>query len=368
MKKKEAYIGLDVHKNSITIATLIGSNERAETAKIPNDIELLKSKLGQLNDKYELKSCYEATGNGSFIYRQLKNVNIACMVVAAHKVPSRNDRVKTDRRDAIHLARCLRSKILSPITIIDEEVEQVRDLVRIRERQVKRVTASKNEIYAFLFRKGIIFERKYWSQARLTYLKQLSLPERDRRNLDYLVDNYELEVRRLKELEADLESEAQSALFRDKVLILRAFRGIGIITAMTILTHMPDVRYFSNPKKLAAFVGIVPSEMSSGGKVRRGGITKAGSTLLRKAFIIIAHQYSVNRSPSAGLKARREAAPVYAVAAAQNAERNLRKKFKTMLLAGKHYNVAKVAIARKLVAYVWEGLMQYHEGELLAAN
>lgn len=368
--KKTAYIGLDVHKNSITISRVIGQSNRSEEFKIPHDPALLRKKLKELGRRYDLRVCYEAGACGYGIYRMLKRGGIDCLVVAPGLIPHDGKRIKTDRRDAAKLAKFLRSGILTPVTVLDEELERARDLIRFRDGQVREFKRSKQKILAFLLRRGIPYpDDVVWSQEFVAALRNMDLGATDdKRMLNRYVTHFSYEQDTIDELETEITELAKTERFREAVQLLCAFRGIATLTAMTILTHVPDFRAFPSPGHLASFAGLVPGEYSSGDRRRSRRITKTGSGLLRKAFILAAQQYNRLDTVGSRIAARRRnlAAPVKALA--ERADRKCRKKYFMLTARGLHTNKAKTAVARELCGFVWEAMMRYYQGELVRAG
>jgi len=234
--------------------------------------------------------------------------------------------MKTDRLDAIKLGRYLKTGILTAVTVPDIKLERDRDLIRFRFSQVGAVTRIKQQILAYLLRHKISYEHdRNWSNGFINQLYKLPVCSEDRQMLDRYLSHYLYLKKFLEELTGDIEELSQTARYRERVAILRGFRGIETLTAMTILTNIPDFRTFTHPKRLCAYVGVTPSEMSSGDGTRRGGITKTGNTLLRKAVISAAQHYSHAQTTSAVLRRRREGLPSSIISIVQSADRRLRK-------------------------------------------
>lgn len=364
--KKRAYIGLDVHKNSITMAMFAGNSKQEDfVIKLPNDRSKLIRQIKKLTKDYHVKVAYEAGGCGYSIYRHLAKAGIECMVVAPSLIPEDRKRIKTDKRDALKLANYLRAGLLTPVNVVDEDLEQDRDLIRFRESRVKEQTRVKQYILSFLLRKGIQYDEPgNWSQGFMNWLRNLELPVKDKLLLNRYVAHYQYNKSLVQELDLEIEELSQTDRYRGLAMIIRAFRGLNTLTAMTILTHVPDLRSFHSPAQLSSYVGITPAESSSGDSVRRGSITKTGSNLLRKALTIAAQQYTKpDRIGYATRQKRRDLSPAM-TALIEKADRRCRKRYCALTAQGKHTNKAKVAVARELVSFIWEAAMIYNGGEV----
>lgn len=369
MSKKLAYIGMDVHKNSITLALFIEQRKTEEfIKKISNDKRTLIKLLNTLREEYYLRVCYEASGCGYSIYRKLIKKGIDCIVVAPSLIPTDNKKVKTDRIDARKLAIYLRSGLLTPINVPCEERERDRDLVRFRVFQTNELVRIKQAICAFLLRKGVDYsEYKPFTKGFITYISSIELPHDDRIMLNKLLGHYNYQNSFVNELTWDIEQLSQTDRYRKQCAILCSFRGIQILTAMTILTHIPDFRSFPHPSKLMSYIGLTSKENSSGETIMKLGITKQGNGILRKAIIMAAQQY--NRAECSGIRmiSKRKGLPSTIVNLSQRADRRCKNKYYRLINRGKHSNVAKTAVARELVSFIWEAMIIYHQGELKEA-
>ena len=366
MKNKIAWIGLDVHKNSITLALVeAGSGNEKFVQKLPNNPNQLIKLLRKLEENYNLRVCYEAGPCGYGIYRKLTEAGIDCTVVAPSLIPVDNKKVKTDRMDAIKLAKFSRSGLLTAINVPDARLENDRDLIRLRASQVKELTRIKQQILAFLLRKDIKYpDKPGWSYKFENWLATVEIDNhQDRVMLHRYLNHYNYQKRFVQELTLEIEELSQSENYSEISKILRGFRGVETITAMTILTHVPDFRTFPGPRNFMSFIGLTPGEYSSGESRKGRGITKTGNTLLRKAFISIGQHYSMRDTVGGSLRLRRNHLPAPILALVQRTDRRCRKRYFALLSRGKHTNAVKTAVAREAAGFIWEAMMHYYGGE-----
>ena len=370
MNKPIAYLGLDVHKNSITMAFFIGQKKEEEfIKKILNNPKTLVKIIEKLSKEYHLRVCYEASGCGYSIYRTLIKRGIDCIVVAPSLIPTDHKKVKTDKIDAKKLAKYLRSGLLTAINVPDEDQERDRDLIRFRTFQVNELKRIKQAIYSFLLRKAIDYSEHTWfSKKFLTFISMLDLPHSDRKMLNIMIHHYNYQNNLVNELTDNIEKLSQTDTYRDKCAILCGFKGIQTLTAMTLLTHISDFRSFPHPSKLMSYIGLTSMEYSSGDVVKKSGITKQGNSLLRKALILAAQQYSTGDKSGKSTIEKREGLPSNIITLIQKADRRCYNKYYRLTRRGKHSNVAKTAVARELVSFIWEAMIIYHQGELQKAS
>jgi transposase len=329
MNKKIAYLGLDVHKNSITMAFFVEQRQDEEfTKKITNDPNSLLKLIKKLSEDYFLRVCYEASGCGFTIYRKLIKHGIDCIVVAPSLIPTDHKKVKTDKIDARKLAIYLRSGLLTAINVPDERQERDRDLIRFRIFQTNELVRIKQAICAFLLRKGIDYtESTPFTKGFLNFIGMVELPYDDRLMLNRLIGHYNYQDSLVNELTDDIEKLSQTAAYKEQSAILCGFRGIQTLTAMTLLTHIPDFRAFPHPSKLMSYIGLTSKEYSSGDKVIKSGITKQGSSILRKALVIAAQQYNKAENTGRHLLTKRDGLPSSVIALVQKADRRCKSKY-----------------------------------------
>jgi transposase len=370
MNKRIAYLGLDVHKNSLTMALFVEQRQEEEfTKKVANNAGSLLKLIKKLSEEYHLRVCYEASGCGYTIYRKLIKHGIDCIIVAPSLIPTDHKKIKTDKIDAIKLAKYLRSGLLTAINVPDEQQERDRDLIRFRIFQVNELARIKQSICAFLLRKGIHYsESTPFTQNFVNFIGTVELPDDDRTMLNRLIGHYNYQNSLVNELTDDIGKLSQTDRYKEKCAILCGFRGVQTITAMTLLTHIADFRAFPHPSKLMSYIGLTSKEYSSGDKSIKKGITKQGSSILRKAIILSAQQY--NRAERTGIhmlmKRKGLSSPI--IALVQKADRRLKSKYFRLIHKGKNSNVAKTAVARELISFIWEAMIIYHQGEIREAS
>lgn len=363
-----AFAGLDVHQETIRIALLAeGSDSFAEEATIQNRYGAVRKCFRRLSGRYELRCCYEASGAGYVVHRWLSELGIFCSVIAPSKMPKRpGDRNKTDRRDARNLARWFRAGDLTEVHIPSTEEESVRSLVRCRETLGREVVKSKQYVLKFLSSRGLVYrEGSNWTQKHWKWLRSLGLSSHDQEVLDEYLALLEYKVGRLAALDRRLEELSDSEAYREGVGKLGCLRGIGVHTAMTLLSETIDFRRFASPRQLMAYWGLIPSEWSSGDRSRHGPITKSGNSRCRRVLIEAAWHYRHKPAVGLTLRTRQMGQPAGVVAHALKAQHRLHKKFWGIALR-KEKQKAIVAVARELAGFIW-AIMTDH-GRLCASR
>jgi transposase len=359
MEKVISYVGLDVHSVRIVLSELRGDASDPVLREIPNDPKVVRKTLRRLASEAEVRCCYEAGPCGYELYRQLTEMGIACEVIAPALIPVKaGDRVKTDRRDATKLARLYRAGELTSVRVPTSDQEAVRDLVRAREHVRKDLVAARHRLSKFLVRHGRLFrDGKKWTDRFWRWLR-LQAFEREGERLTF--EHYVLQVEYLVDRRAFLEREivriAATEPYAAAVAKLSCLRGIATVSAMVILAELHNLRRFRSPRELMAFVGLVPSERSSGGKERRGGITKTGNSHVRR--ILVEAAWSYRHPPSYGPRARAalQRQPAQVAEYARKSQLRLHRRYRRLTGHGKRSQVAVTAVARELCGFVW-GLM-----------
>ena len=362
MSKREntTYVGLDVHKKSINVAVILpGSISPDEEWQIANTLPSLKKmakKVKRLAPGSAL-AAYEAGPCGYTPQRLLEDLGIDCQVVAPSMIPIKpGERVKTDRRDARKIAVYLRNGELTEVHPPTPEEEAVRDLTRAREDIKQDQQRARHRLTKMLDRYGIRYTGgNHWTIRHREWLNRIRFGEGIAQQVfeGYLL-TVEQADERLSRIEEHLEEVARSERYAEHVGWLRCLRGIDTVTAMTILAELYDFRRFRSPRQLMAFLGLTPGEHTSGSRVRRGPITKAGNSHVRKLLVEAAWNYRHRPSVSKYMKKRRDGQPAAVIAIADRAQERLhRKYFKLKEGYKKPHNVVTVAIARELVGFIW---------------
>ena len=353
------FVGLDVHKATVAVALAEGG--RGGEVRRLGVFENRPAVLAKLADRLArdgrlLSFCYEAGPCGYGLHRLLSERGHDCMVVAPSLIPVRaGDRVKTDRRDAVMLAKLHRAGELTPVWVPDAAHEAMRDLVRARATASRMLTKSRQHLQAFLLRHGRIYTgkstrtrayRRWLTTIRFDYPAQQIVLQ------DYIHAIEDAEERAVR-LTRQIEELAPDWSLAPVVRAFQAMRGVAFIVAVTIVAEVGDFTRFAHPRQLMAYLGLVPSEHSSGGSVRRGGITKAGNTLARRALIEAAWTYRMPARVSRTLHDRLEAQPKAVRDVAWRAQVRLCGRYRRPLAAGKAKVVAIAAIAREMVGFLW---------------
>ena len=360
MKKPATlFVGLDDHKDSISVA-YVPVDRAAEVTYVgrigtrPADVDKLVRRLQAKADR--LVFAYEAGPCGYGLYRQLTGHGLTCLVVAPSLIPRKpGDRVKTDRRDAVQLARLLRSGDLDSVYVPSVEDEALRDLCRAREAAVVTLKAAKFRLKSFLLRLGLHYTgRADWNDAHLRYLAKVVCPTPAQQIVfQESLRAVDEQVQRLKRLEAELADLVPAWRLAPVVHALQALRGVQDVVATTMVAEIGDLTRFDNPRQLAAFLGLVPSEDSSGDRRRQGPITKAGNGHARRALVEGAWAYQYPAKVSPAIQKRLEGLPKTVQDIAWKAQVRLCKRFRRLVARGKHPNVVVTAIARELAAFMW---------------
>jgi len=352
-------VGLDVHKDSISVAyALDGSPEPAQflgpigtrQCDLDKMIRRLHSKASHLVFAYEAGPC------GYVLYRYLTAKGFDCQVVAPSLIPKRpGDRVKNDRRDAVELARLLRSGDLTPVYVPAVEDEAIRDLCRARDATRITLRSAKLRLKSFLLRLGLHYTgRANWSAAHRRYLAKVVCPTPTQQIVfQESILAVDEQVERLNRIEQELLDLAPSWRLYPVVEALQAMRGVQWVVAITVVAELGDLTRFDNPRQLAAFVGLIPSEHSSGTKRRLGAITKTGNSRARRVLIEGAWAYRYPAKVSPHIQARIEGLPKAVQDIGWKAQVRLCKRFRRLSSRGKHSNVVVTAIAREMLAFMW---------------
>lgn len=360
MNEPNTYVGLDVHKKNIAVAMLIeGGPVEWEVANEPASVRRLAKKL-QGEGHGQVHCVYEAGPCGYALQRQLQQLGLVCDVVAPSMIPIRpGDKIKTDRRDARKLAELARGHLLTVVRPPSEDEEAVRDLCRGRDDARLDLMRARHRLGKFLLRRGRVFGTgsRAWSQAHRWWLGTQTFERAAERVMfeDYLLAVEQTEARK-RSLELHLEDLAREPRYAQAIGGLRCFRGIDTITAITVLAELHDFRRFRSPSQLMAYLGLVPSEFSSGPRQHRGGITRTGNRHVRRLLIEAAWHYRHKARVSEGLARRRHGQPATMIALADKAQLRLCRRFRRMERHGKHPTKIVVAVARELVGYLWAAL------------
>ena len=364
MSERTRFIGLDAHAGSIVVG-VADDGPPEDRGAIPNDPAAVRRLVGKLRAPgVRLVAAYEAGPTGYALHRQLSALGVECMVVAPSLIPSRpGDRVKTDSRDALKLARLLRSGDLTAVWVPDEAHEALRNLVRARADAKADQLRARHRLLKFLLRQAVRPPAtvRAWSAKYETWLNGVELAQ----PADQVVfDDYRATVRaatdRVHRLEAALLQQATTSPQVRTIAALQALHGIGFLSAVTIVAEVGDLRRFATARQLMAYAGVVPSEHSSGASRHRGPITRTGNAHLRHVLGEAAHHARHAPSSRTSARQRREGVPQPVVELARRAHERLHLRYRH--LAGRIGRPkALTAVSRELAGFVW-ALAQLLEG------
>lgn len=357
--KMTNYVGMDVHKKSISVA--VAEGERGGEVRYWGDIDNSPDALERMVKKLRkpgvtLDWCYEAGGCGYGIYRKLISMDEKCSVIAPSKIPmASGDRVKTDRRDAQRLAVLHRAGELTPVWVPDETHEAMRDLTRARIDATMQLMTARQQLLAFLLRHGRTYETgKNWTTRHHRWLYTITFEEPVLNIVlhDYIEAVWAAEERR-NSLAQRIEELLPQWSLGYQVEALRCFRGLELISASTFMAAIGDLTRFESPRQLMSYLGLTPSEYSSGGSIKKGGITKTGSTDARRMLVEAAWCYRHPARISQDKGRVLEKHPKFVRDLAWKAQVRLCSRYRKLLYRGKKSTVVSTAIARELSGFIW---------------
>ncbi len=354
------FIGLDVHAETIAVAVAEPDGEVRSLGVIPNQPASIQKLVKKLGPPAQLRVCYEAGPTGYVVYWQLTTLGVRCDVVAPTLVPVKpGDRVKTDRRDALKLARSYRAGDLTPVWVPDAAHEALRDLVRAREAAKKDQLRARHRLAKFLLRHGRRppLAMKAWSQAHLTWVKSAVRFEHaaQEATLQDYVHEVDHVVGRIERLEHAIDEAVKTAPERLRAVIaaLQALRGIARVSAVTIVAEVGELSRFAKPRQLMGYSGAVAREDSSGPRIRRGAITKTGNAHLRRIIVEAAWAYRHRPAVGATLRKRHATLDAEVIAMAWKAQHRLHRRYRSLTARGKSKQSAVTAVGRELLGFIW---------------
>ncbi len=355
------FLGLDVHNDSIAVSLAPSDSTEVRRYGIiggtHDDVLKLLKKLPAAHPGVAVKCCYEAGPRGYPLCRFIRSHGAECLIVSPSKVPRQpGDRVKTDRRDADQLARLFRAGELTGIYVPDPQDEAVRDLIRARYQVSKQQHRARQQLKMFLLRQNIRYAgTKPWTQKHLNFLATVKLPFAEQQFVFQEMVNVITEAgERLERYEKEIASVVERWRWQPVVQALLSLRGVALLTGATLVAELGDLERFASAPQLMSYLGLCPSEHTSGPTRQQGGITKLGNGIARKAMIEAAWN---NRTPariSRTVLARQTGLPKAVTEAAWAAQTRLHQRYKHLTGVGrKKSQVAAAALGRELAGFVW---------------
>lgn len=354
------YVGLDVSKEKIAVAVADSGREKPRyLGMFPNTMESLRKIIKKIGNPSNLQACYEAGATGYTLYRWLLLLGVQCDVIAPTHIPTNaRDKIKTDKRDAIRLAQLHRAGELTSIYIPTDEDESYRDLVRARDDAKKEEKRVKARISALLLRYDLHPKEKVGTKWKSKYMEWLE-GVKFSKPLTQTVFQEELHalhvcrerVKRYEELMKEIE---ENSTRNSLIKALKCLRGVDTITAVSVASEIMCFSRFHNPQQLMSYLGLVPSESSSGPKQSKGQITRTGNTLVRRLLIEASWSYRYQPALKGSLKQRNEGQPKEIQAIAWKAQKRLHQKYHKLMHKGKPHPKVTAAVARELVGFIWD--------------
>ena len=370
MNYNTVYVGMDVHKESFTLCSLKVEDEKAshfqktesDYKKVLRYLDFLRTIYG--NDTTFICG-YEAGCLGYSLYHQLAAHHVECVILAPTTMLEQRSRkrIKTDKRDAELIARCLAQHNYSPVHIPTPTDEDTKEFLHMRDDHKLALKRIKQQILAFCLRHNYRYEGKsYWTIRHIDWLKALKPEGLNKEILDEYLLTYMTLTDKLERLDKRIEELASKEEYKESVKKLCCFIGIKTHTALSVLVEVGDFKRFASAEKFAAYLGLVPGEETSDTNQKRLSITKAGNRHIRMLLTEAAQCYTRGAVgyKSKELKKRQEGNPPQVIAYADKGNERLRRRYYKMVLGnGKKHNVAKIAIARELACFIW-GMMTGH--------
>ena len=356
MEKKIAYVGIDYHLNSLSIAVMVeGEKDFYQTIRLANRGKTVFKYMKKLSKEFKIKACYEASGSGYVFQRKMLAQGYECDVIAPSLIPrKRGDRRKNDFRDARNLAQNYAHGMLSVVHPPTEQEESVRCFIRCRLAFKDAEKRVKLQINSFLLSLGLHWDGNKWTCKHRSWLYQLRLKDHYLQQiLNEYLKHLEFLQSSIKHFDDQIEEIACSDIYAPSVKKLRTFKGIGTLSAMLLIAEITDFRRFATPRALMAFLGLIPGEDSSGDKRKGGPITKAGNHRCRTQLIESVQHYV--RKPCIGPQMKHDLSQVDAQTANLSLKcmERLHKRYWALALKGKVRQVAITAIAREFVGFIW---------------
>lgn len=351
------YVGMDDHKDFIEVAVLTQLSKKPTiTTRLKNQKNTIKRFFEKISGKGEIIAGYEAGCMGFQLQRHIESLGHVCLLMAPSKTARKpGDRVKTDKRDAIVIAKALRNQDYQAIYIPTKHDEEVREYLRARADRKLDLTRTKQRLLKFFLRNGYQYPGdRYWTQKHLNWMKELSFASELQKDT---FENYfhvmQAQEQHVERMDQRIQAIAVSEKYAPQVAKLRCFKGIDYLTALTLVVEIGDFRRFHSAQAFMGFLGLTPSESSSGSKRRQGAITKAGNSHVRKLLVESSWHYRYKCPPSKRLQQRRLGQPEGVIQYADKALSRLQRKFIKMVYRSKPKQVAVTSVARELAGFIW---------------
>lgn len=364
MDNSITYVAMDTHKKQHKIALHYPCQEEIIEFTINNTVRDIKKMVNKIKKHTpgKVEFCYEAGVCGFTLKRRIEQLGYRCRVIAPSLVPRKpGERVKTDRRDARKLLMMFKAGLLTEVHTPDERQEAARELTRLRETAKENLKRIRHQLLKFLTRHGYVYrDGRHWTQKHIAWLRTIKFSEP---MLINVFENYFDEmvycIGRLENLDKEVGLLAGSQEYKEIVGLLCCFHGIDTLTAITIITEIFEFGRFESPQHLMSYLGLTPSEDSSGDRQKKGAITKAGNKRIRRLLNEASWHYRHIYIPSAALKKRRKGQPQWAVEIADAAGRRLSRRHRYLINKGKMPCKANIAVARELAGFIWFTVTQY---------
>jgi len=364
MENTITYVAMDTHKKQHKIALHYPCQEEIVEFTINNTVRDIKKMVNKIKKQApgKVEFCYEAGVCGFTLKRRIEQFDCRCIVIAPSLVPRKpGDRVKTDRRDARKLLMMFKAGLLTEVHAPNEHQEAARELTRLRETARDNLKRIRHQLLKLLTRHGYVYtDGRHWTQKHITWLRTVEFAES---TLTNVFENYFNEmiycIGRLENLDKEVGLLAGSPEYKEIVGLLCCYHGIDTLTAITIITEIFEFGRFESPRHLMSYLGLTPSEDSSGENQKKGAITKAGNKRIRRLLNETSWHYRHRYVPSAALKKRRKGQPQWAIEIADTAGRRLSTRHRYLTNKGKMPCKANIAVARELAGFIWFTVTQY---------
>ncbi len=361
MEKKIAYVGIDYHSETLSLAVMVdGEKDFLSSLTMKNNDKNILKYLKKLSKEYEIKACYEASCNGYSFQRKMKKWGFHCDVIAPSLIPKKpGDKRKNDYRDARHLTQLYANGQLTTVHPPSEEQESIRSIVRCRLSLKENEKSVKLQINSFVLSHGFHWADSRWTVKHRQWLGALQLRDDfSQKVLGEHLGHLEYLSARISHLDNLIREIAESEVYAPSVKKLKAFKGLDILSAMILITEVTDFRRFPNPRSLMAYLGLIPSEDSSGGRQKGGSITKTGNHRCRTQLIESVQHSMKKPIISYKMKHNLEHIDPASASIAIKCMHRLHKRFWALVMKGKSRNKAKTAVAREFVGFIWAMMTQ----------